>query len=196
MDRVEAKAELRKQKLAELSSLLPDERACASSLAAERLLALKPLAACRTIMLFYPFRQEIDTLPFIERAMQRGQTVWLPVTDPTAKKMVPYVYQGASALRRGAYGIYEPDPVLCPAANLVELEAVVLPGVAFDQAGARLGYGGGYYDRFIAGLQRKPLLIGYGYSLQVVKRVPREVHDVALDYVVTDSRTWGPFAGG
>ncbi len=89
-------------------------------------------------------------------------------------------------LKQGVYGIMEPDPEKAEEADVSLLEAVVVPGVAFDRHGGRMGYGGGFYDRFLAGLDRLPFLVGVGFSMQVVEHVPLEPHDIRLDGIVTE----------
>ncbi|MCK9906995.1 5-formyltetrahydrofolate cyclo-ligase, partial [Frankia sp. Cpl3] len=93
------------------------------------------------------------------------------------------VYTGEENLRQGVWGIFEPDPDVSQRAEREKLEAIVVPGVAFARDGGRLGYGGGYYDRFLATLERKPLLIGFAFSCQVIDQVPLEKHDYPLDYL-------------
>jgi 5-formyltetrahydrofolate cyclo-ligase len=194
MGQGEQKQALRRKIGAERAALPPSERKRRSETAARHLLALDQLAACRTILLFYPFRDEIDTRPFLHAALQRGQEIWLPLTDPAERRLTPYVYGGEETLRPGAYGIREPDPAASQPADIARLEAVVLPGLAFDGQGGRLGYGGGYYDRFLERCGRRPLLVGYAFAMQMVERVPVEPHDHPVDYVVTDDGIHGPFS--
>lgn len=188
------KALLRKQMAKERGTLSSAEHSERSAAAVQHLLALAPLAAKRTVMAFYPLRDELDIRPFLDCARQRGQEVWLPLSEPANRRMLPYLYKGRDYLRRGAFGIWEPDPYRCPQVDPNRLEAVVIPGLAFDCCGGRLGYGGGYYDRFLAGLAKRPLLVGVAFSLQLVTCVPREKHDISLDYLVTEQGVLGPFA--
>jgi 5-formyltetrahydrofolate cyclo-ligase len=187
MGKAEEKQIVRKQVLTKRATLSVKERAYYSAQAAHHLLQLEPLAKCRTIQLFYPFRDEIDTRPFIEEALRRGQEIWLPVTDSEAREIIPYVYTSEQGLRQGVWGILEPDPQVSRRAEPEKLEAIVVPGVAFDRSGGRVGYGGGYYDRFLAKLERKPLLIGLAFSCQLIEQVPLEEHDYLLDYLVTEN---------
>ncbi len=187
----EEKKTLRNQVLKAREQLTPDDRVTKSRQAAQLLLTLEPLTSCRTIMMFRSFGAEIDTGPFIDAAQQRGQQIWLPATDQAKRQIIPYIYSGEQSLRQGAYGIMEPDPMKAEEADCGKLEAVVLPGVAFDKAGGRLGYGGGYYDRFLSTLSHRPLLIGFCFSIQVVDCVPREPHDFPLDYLVTEHEIFG-----
>ncbi|MBO8164071.1 MAG: 5-formyltetrahydrofolate cyclo-ligase [Brevibacillus sp.] len=194
MDREEQKKQLRLHMLKQRGELAEAERVSRSRRAAEHLGKLAPLAACRTILAYYPFRGELDTRPFLKEAARRGQELWLPVCEPAARRIRPYVYLGETCLRKGAYGIPEPDPDMVPEADPKRLEAVIVPGVAFDRQGGRLGYGGGYYDRFLAACQQELLLVGLAFSIQLVDEVPRERHDVLLDYLVTEDGVLGPFA--
>jgi 5-formyltetrahydrofolate cyclo-ligase len=187
MELVKVKQAFRRQMLAERAALPAGERADRSRAACRHLLSFAKLAACRTVMAFHPIREELDIVPFLDSARQRGQEVWLPLTVVTERRLIPYRYTGPDMLRPGAYGIMEPDPAKAEEADLAKLDAVLVPGVAFDRQGGRMGYGGGFYDRFLSALDRKPLLIGCGYGLQVVQSVPVEPHDVRLDYLVTEA---------
>ena len=185
MSIAEEKRALRQQIVNRRDQIPEEERRNKSISAAKNLLALETLARCRTVMLFLPFGSEIDTMPFIDAARDRGQTIWLPVTDVREKRIIPYVYSPDQVFRHGAYGIKEPDPAYAMQAELQDLEAVILPGVAFDRQGGRLGYGGGYYDRFLSSFKHRPLLVGYCFAEQMVDWVPRESHDFTYDSLVT-----------
>jgi 5-formyltetrahydrofolate cyclo-ligase len=96
---------------------------------------------------------------------------------------------GPDDLQPGAYGILEPQEA-CPEVAAGDLDVILLPGLAFDPAGGRLGYGGGYYDE-VGGLVRREgraLLVGVGYDFQVVDRCPAGEDDVGIDRVVTEAR--------
>lgn len=187
MSVADEKRVVRQQVLRRREEIPAEERKAKSLAAAENLLALEPLANCRTVMLFLSFGSEIDTEPFIEAARARGQEIWLPLTNLQERRIIPYVYSPELVLRQGVYGIREPDPTRAEPADSRKLEAVILPGVAFDRSGGRLGYGGGFYDRFLASLSHKPVIIGYCFDEQIVDLVPRENHDVQYDYLITNS---------
>ncbi|MFY0545922.1 5-formyltetrahydrofolate cyclo-ligase [Brevibacillus sp. H7] len=178
---------LRRKKLGVRAALSQEVRAIYSCQAAKHLLAFEPLAKSRAVLAFYPFREEIDIRPFLEAASKRGQEVWLPLTVPSERRMIPYRYTGPDVLRQGAYGIFEPDPSIAEQADLARLEAVIVPGVAFDRRGGRLGYGAGYYDRFLSLLSKKPLLIGCAFSCQLEEHIPMEPHDFRMDYIATEA---------
>jgi len=183
----ERKRELRQHVLAERAKLPAETRAAFSREAMRRLLQFEPLGRCRTVMAFYPFRDEIDTRPFLQAALERGQDIWLPLSVPQERKIIPNRYTGDEVLRQGAYGIWEPDPALAEPVDLARLQAVLVPGVAFDPRGGRMGYGAGYYDRFLAQISQPLLLIGCGFSCQVVERVPMEPHDLRMHVIATEN---------
>ncbi len=161
--------------------------------ACARLLALPELADVegRTVAGYVALEAhgELDPAPALEAVVGRGGRVALPrVSSPGAA--LAFHLAGGWALVRGRFGLLEPPPEaaeIAPAA----LDLVVLPGIAFDAAGHRLGFGGGFYDRTFGpdavGVRRPPL-IGLCFDLQVVARCPVGPDDVAVDVVVTESR--------
>ncbi|MCS1352118.1 5-formyltetrahydrofolate cyclo-ligase [Mechercharimyces sp. CAU 1602] len=140
----------------------------------------------QTILYYMSFRQEVDLCVAIERSWEDGKKVVLPRTDPLNKKMILYSLTDFTQLEEGAYGIWEPsaraENKVAP--DLVEL--AIVPGLAFDQQGFRLGYGGGYYDRFFAeDLPLDCIRMGAAYPWQIVETVYAESHDEPLHQVLT-----------
>ncbi|MED4754230.1 5-formyltetrahydrofolate cyclo-ligase [Brevibacillus choshinensis] len=181
------KQQLRSRIMEERKVLPAAERSEYSAQVCRLLAEHEQLARARAIMAFHPFGVELDILPFVEEAQTRGQEIWLPLTIPSDRRLIPYRYEGKHMLKQGVYGIWEPDPALAQEADLSKLDAVLVPGVAFDREGGRMGYGGGYYDRFLAALGSRPFLVGIAFSMQVIDKVPREPHDICLDGLVTES---------
>lgn len=180
------KKELRHHLLQRRKELSFERRAVFSRKACEWLRDCEELKKAQVIMAFHPFGEEVDILPYVEEVRSRGGEIWLPLTIPAERRLVPYRYDGPDMLKQGVYGIWEPDPAKAVAMDGSRLDAVLVPGVAFDRHGGRMGYGGGYYDRFLAALSHRPFLLGVGYSMQVVEGVPMEPHDILLDAIVTD----------
>lgn len=150
---------------------------------------------CRSMMLYVPFRSELNLRPLMDWGWRCGIAVIVPRSLPEQRRLALYRIDGWDALIPGAYGIMEPDP--SAAAYCGELfipDIVFVPGLAFDLQGGRLGYGGGYYDRFherLRGLsmqegRRMPLWIGCGFERQLVAEVPMEEHDARVGAVLTE----------
>lgn len=132
----------------------------------------------KTVLIYYPTHNEVDLLPLIKR-YKKEKTFLFPVVH--RKAMVACPYEGNSKMHRGKFNI--PEPTTPPYTGHIDM--VLVPGVAFDKSGNRLGRGGGYYDRFITNLGKKTLLAGVGYDFQLVDKVPANRRDKRLNYVVT-----------
>lgn len=149
---------------------------------------------CRSVMVYSSFRSELDLRAFIEWCWKNRIDVIVPRSIPADFSMRLYAFSEWDELRPGAYGIMEPEPALMAEVPAMACpDIVVVPGLAFDRKGGRMGYGAGYYDRFAeqanrlaADLGKKILWIGAGFEAQLVERVPLEEHDLRLDGVMTE----------
>lgn len=140
------------------------------------------LRGSRTIVAYYSLDDEVNTHSMIDDLVADGKTVYLPkVVSDT--EMVLCCYTGRESLSPGAYGIMEPvGPVVSADATF---DVVLVPGMAFDDNGHRLGRGKGYYDRFLRTLSEpRPLLVGVCFDFQKIGLVPTETCDVSVDIVV------------
>lgn len=179
------KAALRRRLRAARAALPPEERARLAAAVAERLLALPALGRARTVLVFDAFGSEIPTEGLVRRLMDQGKRVLLPVVQ--GREMFAAELRPGEPLVPTSYGPREPTrrrPV-----DPAQVEVVVVPGLAFDREGYRVGYGAGYYDRYLARLPERALRVGIGFHLQLVERVPRREGDEPLDLVVTDRET-------
>ena len=152
-----------------------------------RLTALPVVVAAGTILCFASFRSEVDTTPLIAWWLARDAVVALPRIVGAHHMEAYAVTDLQSDLVAGRWDIPEPRPGL-PLIDPVAIDVVIVPGSAFDRAGGRMGYGGGFYDTFLARLRPDARRIGICFDLQVVERVPCETHDLCVDLVVTESR--------
>jgi 5-formyltetrahydrofolate cyclo-ligase len=148
--------------------------------AAENLLSLPQIANKRTFFLYAAFGAEMPTLPAIERLTSLQKEIYLPRMESSG--MVAVYYQKGIPMPENRYGIEEPigEPYYG------NLDVAILPLLAVDGRGNRLGYGGGYYDRFLQG--KTILKVAYCYDFQVVDEVFCEPHDVKVNIIVTDKR--------
>lgn len=144
------------------------------------------------IMTYIDFRKEVYTRDFIKKCLSIGKRIAIPmvIKEDDGKKSLwaCEINDLDKDLEISSFGILEPRKELVKRMDPQELELVVVPGVAFDKEKYRLGYGAGYYDRFLKTMSEKCLYIGVAFELQVVDRVPREAHDVPLDAIITEIR--------
>ncbi len=173
--------------LASRDALDPDSRRRWSELVGQRLFALEEFSRSSMVLFYFSFRSEVDTRQLIEQAMAQGRTVCLPRSLVTEKELEVYqVDDLESQVAAGAYGIQEPVPGRARLVDPSSLELVLVPGSAFDLRCGRLGYGGGYYDRFLSTRASQALRVGLAYSVQVVERLPLLPHDQPLDLLITE----------
>jgi 5-formyltetrahydrofolate cyclo-ligase len=183
------KAELRKR-MRGLRKALP-ERVCAEkSMRIVRSLAgLEPIARARTVALFWPIeeRHEVDLRPLHDLLQQRGVRVAFPAMEVGAGLMTFRFVADLQTMVDGVAGLREPAPEQ-PAAAPGDLDAIVVPALAIDPRGHRIGYGGGYYDRALPQFAPRAASIGVAFDFQLVVEVPDTPTDVAVQWVVTDAR--------
>jgi len=183
------RATLRTNILTARNSLPAEERQRKSRTITARLLALPEFSASSNVFAYVSFRSEVETLDLIARCLKKGVVVSVPLTLPAEHRLLPYAITDTSRdLVPGYCSIPEPLQTL-PLVDPTSIEVVVVPGSVFDAKGGRLGYGGGYYDRFLQAAAPQALRIGLAFDLQVVEAVPLESHDQQLDYLITETRT-------
>lgn len=136
---------------------------------------------CTTLLLYYPLSDEVDIRPLIQMAHQAGHRVLLPVVVDHDLEL--HLYQGEEFLREGAYNIMEPTGPLFSKKEYGQIQIAIVPGMAFDASGHRLGRGKGYYDRLLPQLPQA-YKIGVCYPFQFISDVPSEEHDVSMNEVV------------
>ncbi|MBF0466850.1 MAG: 5-formyltetrahydrofolate cyclo-ligase [Nitrospirae bacterium] len=186
MIKEEGKTTLRKKILGIRDSLDKEGRRQKDDMIKTRLYSLNELLGAGCIMFFASFKTEPNTFPMIEQALAMKKTVILPRVNREKHILEAYKVNTLNGLKLGYMGILEPDSDLSEPVNGAAIDLIVLPGAAFDRAGGRLGYGGGYYDGFISALGKRPCLVAICYREQVISEVPVESHDVRVDKIVTD----------
>jgi 5-formyltetrahydrofolate cyclo-ligase len=159
-----------------------------STLIEHRLFEIEGFQRAPVIMFYLSFRNEVHTPFMIRRAIAAGKRVAVPVVQrDEGQLLISELHDLDKELHQGSFGIPEPKPQFIRPLKLQQVGAVILPGVAFDELGYRLGYGGGYYDKLLQRANDK-LLIGLAYEFQIVSRLPRLAHDVRVHKVVTEQR--------
>lgn len=183
------KGDLRRRFLDARSALGPSAEELGAR-AERRLIAHEVFRDADVILVYLPFRGEVSTKRVVEAALARGKVVAAPVTLKAERKLLPLRLTGhPEELRRGAYGILEPEPSRCEPVPAATLDLVVVPGVAFDLGGGRLGYGGGYYDRFLSTEATGATRAALAFEAQISEEpLPLDPFDVRVDFVFTERR--------
>ena len=181
-----AKAELRRRFLSRRDALAPGTRTFAQAIT-EKLRALPEYRAARAVLATLSFGTEWDTRPFAEGVLADGKTLVLPRVVKKPRSLQLYaVTDLAHDLIPGVFGIEEPDPARCRRVELAEVDFALVPAVAADREGNRLGYGAGYFDRLLAGAHPLLFRIVALPAPLVVAKLPREPHDIAVDAVLDE----------
>ena len=178
------KVELRRHLLAQRAMLTPAEIEQHSTVIAAYVCALPAFCVSHTVMVYMALPQEVQTMPIITQARQSQKCVAVPVIR--GQELVAVALSEASTqLRRGRFGILEPCGTPC-VIHPQEIGCVAVPGIAFDARGGRLGFGKGYYDRFLRQLPATTYRCGLAFGIQVVPCVPQVPHDVCMHGIVTE----------
>lgn len=159
-----------------------DERERRSAAICRRILAMPFYAAARAIHSYLPMRSEADVRPLIADALARGKGVVVPVVAPGAAELSHAWLESLGALEPGTFGTFNPRDARPAAPG--DWDLTIVPLLAFDRRGYRLGYGKGYYDRLLAA--RSTPAVGAAFAAQELDALPVEPHDVALDWIVTE----------
>lgn len=184
-----AKRNLRERTLAARDELDASARARDARAIAAGIVELPSFARAACVLLTLPFRSEWDSRPLVDAALARGAVVALPRVDVAARVLVLHrLRDPATEVAAGYRGIPEPLPDL-PQLDAAAVDWVLVPGVAFDAHGHRLGYGGGYYDRLLAAMASAVPRVAGAFDVQLVAQVPCAPHDLTVDTIVTPQRT-------
>jgi 5-formyltetrahydrofolate cyclo-ligase len=163
-----------------------EERAAGSKSARGRLAGQRQWQAAQSILFFAPLLQELDVWPLVNEALAAGKVVALPRFVPeTTSYIACRIRDPEQELKTGQFGIREPGDG-CGQISLNELDLTLVPGVAFDPQGRRLGRGKGFYDRMLAAMRGKTC--GVAFDEQIVRSVPVEPLDVSVNCILTPTR--------
>lgn len=178
----DAKAALRREAHAARAALSAEQRQDAAEAVARIFFEDIAYAPEDVIAGYWRIRDELDCQPILIRLMDSGQKVVLPVVEGAEAPLDLRVWEADQPLYEAGFGTLAPSD-LAPRA---EPDLVLMPLLGFDNSGTRLGYGGGYYDRTLAAIGKKPMLVGMAFAVQELAHIPRESHDIPLDAVITE----------
>ena len=191
----EAKAALRRAVLLRRDALPDGERALLGGRIVTTILDLPAYENAGVVLAYASFGTELRTDELLRRVLSDWKSLLLPRVERGALGL--YEVRDLEAdLEPGTWGIREPRPDRCPPADPSRVDFALVPGVAFDRAARRLGYGGGFYDRLLAGgLPEGTPLVSGAFGVQIVAEVPTDPHDAPVDLVVTEGRIYARDGG-
>ncbi|MEO6394958.1 MAG: 5-formyltetrahydrofolate cyclo-ligase [Devosia sp.] len=176
------KAALRIKAQAARAAILNSTRAGAAKAAADHFFSGIVLAPGEIVSGYWRIKDEMDCQPILIRLMDTLQPVCLPVVIGDDEPLELRLWEQGASLYEAGFGTLAPAEL----APQVEPDLIVMPLLGFDARGTRLGYGGGYYDRTLARLSKKPRLVGLAFAAQEIAEIPRDAHDIPLDAIVTE----------
>jgi 5-formyltetrahydrofolate cyclo-ligase len=181
------KASLRKDILSRRDRIPPAVKKIKNKAIEERLFNLNEFKTAKTVFFFASFRSEVDTIGMIRRTLDEDRKVVLPRVE--GQNLGLYEIKRIDELVPGCMKIPEPSVLTdVRKMNINDIDAIIIPGAAFDETGNRIGYGGGFYDRLLAELQKPVPVIAPTYEEQMVESVPVGAHDKKVTIILTDSR--------
>lgn len=150
---------------------------------------LKEYTNANNIMSFVPFRNEINTNIIINDFLNKNKKVFIPISNPKDNSLtISELKSLENDLEKGHFGVLEPKRDCIRTSSPDILELIIVPGLVFDKSGYRIGYGGGYYDRFLSNFKITPSTISLCYDFQLIDNVPKEKFDLPVDIIVTESQ--------
>lgn len=182
------KKTLRKYMLEKRSQLSLDEIKNKSQTITKSLLNLEEYNKANFIFTFISFKDEVNTHEIIKKSLEKNKRIGVPITIPKNKELkVSELMDFDKELELGYYDILTPKEEYLKIVPPDIIDLVLVPGLVFDRQGYRVGYGGGYYDRFFNSLDEDVLKIGICYDIQIQAKVPRGSYDIPVNYILTES---------
>ena len=178
----EAKAALRTRARANRAAILHSTRSDLARIVAEHFFRAVTLKPGEIVAGYWRIKDEMDVQPILVRLMDTFQPVCLPVVRGDEEPLELRLWEQGAPLYEAGFGTLAPSEL----APKVEPDVILMPLLGFDKRGTRLGYGGGYYDRTLERLSKRPRLVGVAYAAQELEDIPREAHDIPLDTVITE----------
>jgi 5-formyltetrahydrofolate cyclo-ligase len=182
---IETKKDIREQILKYRESLDLNIRGQWDESIFDKLIKSEFYKNAKTIFAFVSFKSEVDTHKIIKYAIQDQKTICVPKIKSKETGIEIFKINTFDELKKGYFSILEPLES-CPSIDSNDLDLILMPGVAFDRKGGRLGYGAAFYDRFLTGMNKAVDKIALAYHFQVIDNIPMDEHDVRIDGVITE----------
>jgi 5-formyltetrahydrofolate cyclo-ligase len=180
------KPEIRREMAALRDRLSAEEADFMSSSILDRLTELEEYKCASVILTYVSFRSEAGTKRLIQKALSEGRRIAVPVCILNGKVLLPCEIQSLEDLVPGTWGILEPSEHARSMLETKEIDLAIVPGLAFDMQLNRLGYGAGYYDRFLPKMRPNTVKVGICYEFQLIDRLPADPFDIPMDCIVTE----------
>lgn len=179
---------MRKDILNKRKALSQKEVMLKSNKISELLLSTDFYLKSHTIMTYIDFRNEVMTEKIIRESLETEKDIVIPISIVKTKDiLLSQLLDFDKELTTGAYGILEPRQEYIREVKPESIDLVLVPGVAFDRRGSRIGYGGGYYDRFLKKLDKSIPKVALAFDMQLAEIVYRDNHDIPMDYIITEN---------
>lgn len=185
-----SKQRVREEALVSRRAISTEELVKKSKVIEEKLLSTELYKNANVIMAYVDFRNEVQTEKIIKAAIADGKRVVIPISVVATRQLIlSEIINYDIELESGAYGILEPRTEYIREVDPDLVDLVLIPGVAFDERGFRVGYGGGYYDRFLNRVRPDATKIALAVEVQMVEHAFEDSHDVPVDMIITEDRT-------
>jgi len=186
---INLKDTLRKNMLHQRRNMEMQEVDTFSNKITETIMKLPQFINGKNIMLYLSFNKEVNTYPLAAWCLDNGKTVIAPYCIQSTKQIIPFKLSNlTSDLTKSTFGIMEPKITLLEKFNIEDIDLIVVPGVVFDKNCNRIGFGAGYYDRFLVKKSKKTSIIGIAYDYQITDNIPTDKYDVPLDFIITEKK--------
>lgn len=180
------KRQLRKEILSKRALVPLQARKNAENSIYSLLFELDDFKKSHIISSFVSFRDEVEMQIINQKIIKDKMTLVLPYIDMATKTMTFHIVKALEELKINNFGILEPNPKLHPQIDINQIDLILTPGVAFDLRGYRIGYGGGFYDRFFSEIKKTIPKIGIAFEVQVVDTLEPEMHDLPVTHLITE----------
>jgi 5-formyltetrahydrofolate cyclo-ligase len=183
------KSEIRRSTVARRDALSKKQRAEKSAAIMRRLFEFANFLESKIVLFYLSHKSEVDTKPMIHKALALQKIIALPLIDGEKREIIPLKIDNLDRDTQPGYrGIREPISQRCKQIPVQQVNLAIIPGIAFDERGGRIGYGTGFYDRFIPNLDITTRKVALAFECQIVPQIPMEPHDRYTDIIITEKR--------
>ena len=183
------KDDLRKNMLHQRKNMKLENVSAFSNKILETIMSLPKFIKCKNIMLYLSFNNEVNTYALAKWCLANGKKVIVPYCISATREIIPFEINNLTDdLTKSTFGIMEPKHDILNKANIEDIDLIIVPGVVFDEHCNRIGFGAGYYDRFLPKRAKNSSTIGLAYDYQIINKIPTGDYDIPLDFIISEKR--------